>query len=586
MIKKLTFILFTIVSCLVFGQADSIKTKDIKEVSSEKTWFFENVNILKSLDTVLVSSTLLDPEEDIFMPSFFAVNSGLYKFPIILDLDDLGWVSKHLMQTYSKLEFKSDTTPSIEAKYDQAYANTHWFTASFDRMVGKSKITSKLNRNFQNTLYNNTLSERFNFMIGAELPIRPNYKVQLSYFINQAEISENGGIYNIDSIKTVDAFNQTTLFSNLNTAKNEIFEQKTSVSQDFKLNKKTNFIFESQYIENRYSFQMNQRDIDSAYFKNTFLDTSQTFDSIGFRKIILIPTLKIANFKIGLKKDLNDKIILNNSYAFSEGRIKLGRKLMKLDGKYHFENIWNGNFYLSGKTDWDFTKTSGDTTSCIANLQLNINFNKGLPSYLFNTYFGNHFQWDNQFFDVKKLKASALIDLKKSSSFISLEVQNVSNYIYLNEESSPIQTSKNLTAAKFMLKKQWGKKWVKFYNGMGFQYSTSKLIRIPNFFSRNSLVFDFKLRKVPFSTGTVVSFFSKFKGMNYNPNIRHYILGNQNVGGTPVVDLFFAARLGSADLYVKYDNATYTLNRNLFLGDNYPIHRSYVRLGLKWRLKN
>ena len=148
MIKKLTFILFTIVSCLVFGQADSIKTKDIKEVSSEKTWFFENVNILKSLDTVLVSSTLLDPEEDIFIPSFFAVNSGLYKFPIILDLDDLGWVSKHLMQTYSKLEFKSDTTPSIEAKYDQAYANTHWFTASFDRMVGKSKITSKISQTY------------------------------------------------------------------------------------------------------------------------------------------------------------------------------------------------------------------------------------------------------------------------------------------------------------------------------------------------------------------------------------------------------------------------------------------------------
>jgi hypothetical protein len=47
-----------------------------------------------------------------------------------------------------------------------------------------------------------------------------------------------------------------------------------------------------------------------------------------------------------------------------------------------------------------------------------------------------------------------------------------------------------------------------------------------------------------------------------------------------------AARLGPADLYAKYDNSFYTLNRNLFLGDNYPIYKSYVRFGLKWRLKN
>lgn len=587
MIKRLTLILFILVSFFAFGQGDSTKSEYVKLICPEYTTIYTGYeNSIKSLDTSLISSTLLDPEEDIFTPSFFAVNSGLYKFPVKIDFDDYGWMSKNLMLTYDDLEFKTDTTPNIEAKYDQAYANSHWFTASFDRMVGKSKITSKLNRNFQNTLYDNTLAERFNFMIGAELPIRPKYTVQLGYFRNQAEISENGGIYNVDSLKTVDAFNATTIFSNLNTAKNTIFLQKANINQDFKLGNKTNFLFETQYVENKYSFEMSERDIDSAFFPNTFLDTTQTFDSIGFRKLVFIPTLKFSNFELGVNKEFNDKTILNNSFAFAKGRVKLGENAINLEGKYHFENIWNGNFYIKGKTYLSFSKSSGDTTYGLANLSLALNFNKSLPSYIFNTYFGNHFQWDNQFNEVQRLKANALLDLNKVSSFISLEVQNVSNYIYLNTESTPIQTDENITTAKLQFKKQWGKKWVKFYNGMGFQYSTSDVIRIPNYFSRNSLVFDFKLRKVPFSTGTTLSFFSKFKGMNYNPNLRHYHLGKQDVGGTPVIDLFFAARLGPADLYIKYDNSLYTINQNLFIGENYPIYKPYVRLGLKWRLKN
>ena len=50
-------------------------------------------NQLDFVDSTLVHITLLDPEEDLFTP-LFAVNSGLYKFPIILDVDDYGWVSK------------------------------------------------------------------------------------------------------------------------------------------------------------------------------------------------------------------------------------------------------------------------------------------------------------------------------------------------------------------------------------------------------------------------------------------------------------------------------------------------------------
>jgi hypothetical protein len=91
---------------------------------------------------------------------------------------------------------------------------------------------------------------------------------------------------------------------------------------------------------------------------------------------------------------------------------------------------------------------------------------------------------------------------------------------------------------------------------------------------------------VPFNFGSTFSFFNQYIGLNYNPAIRHYYLGNQTVGGTPVVDFFIASRLGPADIYVKYDNALYNLKKDLFLGENYPVTFSLLRFGLKWNLIN
>jgi len=183
-------------------------------------------------------------------------------------------------------------------------------------------------------------------------------------------------------------------------------------------------------------------------------------------------------------------------------------------------------------------------------------------------------------------KANLELFFNSITTIVDVEIQNVSNYIYFDGNSLPQQTDKNITAGKIHVKNQFGKKIIRIYSGIGTQSSTSELIRIPMFFSRNTISLNFKYRSVPLTLGGTASYFSKSRRLNYNPSIRHYHLGENMAGGTAVIDWFMAARLGPADLYAKYDNSFYTLNRNLFLGDNYPIYKSYVRFGLKWRLKN
>lgn len=596
-VKNLVSILFILLSPLAFGGTDSTSFG----CSSNVTYSEVLSNKINSSDTLLVSSTLLDPQEDLYTPSFFAINSGLYKFPIILDTEDYGWISKNLMLSFDKFNFKNDTTPFLNAKYDHAFAYTHWFKADFDRMIGKSKLSAKLNRNFQNELYDNTNSTRENFAIGSEMPFSNNYTVTLGYLRNKASLAENGGFSNIDSLKEVTVFDNNSLYSNLKTATNNIFNQKAIINQEYKINFGHDSIYDSssslvfklntELIETRYSFELSEADIDSGYFINTFLDTTATFDSIGFKKIVFEPNIEFdhsSSLKLGLgvHKEFNDNSILNNSYAIANSRFSIAQQSFILKGRYHFENAWNGNHQITGSTFWAFKTQKNDTTIYHSSLNLSSTYKSSIPSYLFLNYFGNHFNWSKNFEAIQSIDVKSSLSLNKLNTYIDFDIKNISNYIYLDENSLPQQTNQNITAGKIHIKNQLGNERFKLHSGLGFQFSNSDLIRIPSFFSRNTFVWHFKLRKVPFNAGTTVSFFTKYKGLNYNPSIRHYHLSNQKVGGTPVVDWFLATRIGPADLYVKYDNSLYNFDRSLLLGEHYPIYKSYLRFGLKWRLKN
>lgn len=600
--RRLLFIIsiFSVVqNAFAFNETDSTQTEKVIVKNIIKQ------NALHSLDTTLIYSTLLDPEEDLFAPSFFAVNSGLYKFPVLLNTDDFGWKSKYFMMVFDTIDFKVDTVPVLTAKYDHGYPTTHWFTADFKRAIGKSKISAKFNRNASEPLYNNTRGIRNNFAFGAELPFRDRWKVQFSYFRNQASISENGGIYNKDSLAVVDEFTIANIFSNLNTAQNNLFDQRINLNNEFTLLSKFDSITEKNTFlnlgingglaQNKYDFSMEERDIDSAFFDINYLDTTSTFDSVGFEKIIFNPSISFGKkgkttankFSAGINKEWHNYDFLNNSFAYISGNVFGQSNSYGFTAQYHFENSWENNYKVQSFSSFGLSKKLNETTKIYqTNIKLVGEYSAETPSYLFLNYFGNHHQWNNSFKPISRLKLNSVIDLAAYNTIIDIEFQNLNDFIYLDLSSLPQQTSEGINTAKIHLKNEIGNKWLKLKTGLIYQNSSNDIIRIPPIVTRSTLSFHFNYRTLPFTIGGTFNYFSKYTGLNYNPAIRHYHLGSQSVGGTPVVDWFFAGRIGPADLYVKYDNSFYLLNRQLFIGENYPIYKQYLRFGLKWKLKN
>lgn len=559
-------------------------------------------NPINTADTLLVSTTLLSPQESLFDPVFFAVNSGLYQVPVMLNTNDLGWLSHDFMLWYDDVKFTNDTTPKLTAKYDHGFNTTHWFTAGFDRKIGKSTITAHYNRSANEALYVNTATNKSNFKFGVELPFRKNYKFTLAYYRNTANVSESGGVENLDSLPVVDVFNSTTLSSNLATASNSVFQQKIAVKNNFLLFQKRDSLnnqsqkslrlnIDGHIEQQRMTFAMQQRDIDSAFFQNTFLDSTETFDSIGFQAIAIKPYLdfesKRLHAKAGAFKSFNDFSVFNDAYAFADVNFKI-RKLgaLKVSGEYHFESFREGSGFARLDYCTSFFKTDSNTIQDVGSLNISLEAGARAPEFLFLNFKGNHFNWSNDFALIQYQKLGAVYNLPNVKTIVSGNIQSITNHIYLNQQSLPTQADDVALVGQLQIKNILDNKRIGFYSGITAQFSTVDYIRIPNLVSRNTLVFKFKYRSIPVRVGGTLSYFTKFTGMNYNPNLRHFSLGNTTVGGTPVFDWFFITRLGPAEIYVKYDNSFYLLNRNLFLADNFPIYRPYFRLGLKWNLLN
>ena len=546
-------------------------------------------------DSSLINSIFYIPGENVFNPKFYALNAGLNQFSIDPLLMDYGWCSKLFSANYSNFKYVKDSIPNLLAQYDYGMDLAHWFRINFYRPVGNSDLFLKFNRNYSDDLYNNTEVESRNFMLGSKIHFSESYSMTLGYFNNHTIKSESAGVTSVLNYTKVDEISSFTVNPNLSSAENNVFNNGLVLKNQIKLYSKQDSTFKEQFKfgvnletrieEDRLSFSMNKADIDSGYFSNIYLDSTETFDSIGFQKLIIKPSLywlsgdTLRGLEIGFDKRIYDYEVLNRSNIFFKSHFRKSNVNYILNGSYGLESYWKSNYSFLFRLHKTYINRN--------DLQFSLSLKSETPEFLFIHYSSNHFKWDTQFSSVQNQSLKLKFTFDKFNTSVQGEINHLLNYIYFNELSDLKQQDASVFVSKIKFKNVISFKHFKLTSGIIGQVSNSNLIRIPNFYTRNSLAFNFFVRKVPFSLGSVFTYFTSYKGLGYNPAIRHFNLGTADVGGFPVVDLFFVVRVGPADLYVKYDNLFFdSENMDMFLGSNFPLAKPFLHFGLKWFLKN
>ncbi|MDZ7848558.1 MAG: putative porin [Owenweeksia sp.] len=175
-----------------------------------------------------------------------------------------------------------------------------------------------------------------------------------------------------------------------------------------------------------------------------------------------------------------------------------------------------------------------------------------------------------------------------------LEVKNetYTNKVYYNQDARPSQASDAVNVFKLDLRQNftlWN--FIHQDNNITYQTSSSReIMPLPQWYSRNSLYFQFELfgGALTCLTGAEMNYFSSYFSPSYNPATGvFYNDQKKEIGNYPYVDIFANFKLQKARIFVKYENINQGLsNYTYYAAPHYPMADRTLRVGITWRFFN
>lgn len=228
---------------------------------------------------------------------------------------------------------------------------------------------------------------------------------------------------------------------------------------------------------------------------------------------------------------------------------------------------------------------------------LELEYTKSLykPTSVQQIYYGNHYQWDNDFANigVDQLKGRVIIDFEKISLRPNLTLNRVNNYVFFNEERQATQASGEafMVMPGLIANLKIGKKF-RVDAEMIFTEVTGEAadnFRIPQFYANTRIYFDGPMfdNNVYVQLGVDIRYRSSFYAEAYNPSFQQFYLQNRfDVFAYPVADVFLNFRINRTRVLFKYNhlNAGFMAQEGYFITPDYTGYRSFLDLGISWYL--
>ncbi|MDJ1481471.1 putative porin [Cytophagaceae bacterium YF14B1] len=214
------------------------------------------------------------------------------------------------------------------------------------------------------------------------------------------------------------------------------------------------------------------------------------------------------------------------------------------------------------------------------------------PTVVQQRMYSNHFRWSNDFSPVSVNQLSGQLTLKyKALTFEpSASISNLANYIYLDQDIKPQQSSAFQIFNVGVSLNLHGKIF-HTENQVVFTQTTNNVnvIRMPQWFINSRWYAEgFLFRKALFmQIGIDAHYKSDYYANAYMPAIAQFYLQDEFlVKGYPVIDVFANARVGRVRLFVKMSH----INQGLVFGNGYfttpyyPGQRRTLGFGVLWPL--
>ena len=244
-----------------------------------------------------------------------------------------------------------------------------------------------------------------------------------------------------------------------------------------------------------------------------------------------------------------------------------------------------GDFDLKGQ----WKQFIGNTNKNYGVATLDAELKRQSANWFEESYYSNHFRWENDFNAATYLT----FDLRYSYKSYSVGVKQttISNLIYFGTDARPAQYDGIFSVREAYLS---------FYQQLGrFELeglaslqksSNEEVMHLPLLlgqlrFGYSQPVFH---KAATLHPNITVRYFTKYYADAYMPATRTFYLQNEvQIGNFPFIDLSVALKVKKAHIFLTYNNMfLLTGNYDAFIAPHYPMRSSKIYIGINWRLFN
>jgi hypothetical protein len=324
------------------------------------------------------------------------------------------------------------------------------------------------------------------------------------------------------------------------------------------------------------------------YFNNIFISEDSTRDRSNFKTF--------AN-QVGIKGQL-DRLFYNTYLKRRD--LKFNNAYFEPLG-YNSENYFGSNLRYSIKTDLsgeifgEFMIGGNYMTGMKVegkNLKINYTRSKYSPSYLHQSFIGNHHRWDNDFTPILSdhLNLSYTINASILSIRPNFALTNIDNHVYFNSNQRPGQAngdvqiiSPGLDVNLLFLKRIHWESSLTLSRVYG---SASNTYRLPEIFANSKVYYSNFLfaKNLQMQAGFDIHGRSSYNAMSYSTSLQQFYLQNQiTLPSFITVDLFANMKISKFLIFFKLVNLNQGLpDAGYFLTPNHPGQGRTLDFGINW----
>lgn len=329
---------------------------------------------------------------------------------------------------------------------------------------------------------------------------------------------------------------------------------------------------------------------------NWYIDSVQTADSMQVVQsdqrlgIVFKSGVKGFSFaKVGIGYAFgtieNSFVSASSNAVYLSGELKgeAERFDWSAEGKYHIGGSQVGGFDLRG-----FLQAQ------LWNLEVGAEaaFQNQMPSLQSQTWYGNDFQWSNNWNSTYYQRVTGFAKYSKWAA-LRLNLHNWNGAIYYDQSALPKQLVGGLQLVQTELDLFVPfNTWLNLSSRTTLQLTSGSgdVLRLPTLVNRTGLFATWTLFNGALKgySGVDVYVYSKYKANAYMPVTGvFYLQDNQEIGDFVYVNAIVGVQISTAQLYISMENIGEGMfDRAYYAAPYYPMADRTLHIGLKWRFFN